>query len=46
MAELFNALNTTNLRGYGGDVTVPETFGLPTYATMPLEAQFGVRFRF
>lgn len=46
MAELFNALNTVNLRGYGGDVSVPETFGLPTYSTMPLEAQFGVRFRF
>jgi hypothetical protein len=46
MAELFNALNTKNFRGYQGDVAVPETFGLPSSTTMPLEAQFGVRFRF
>jgi outer membrane receptor protein involved in Fe transport len=46
MAEVFNALNTVNFRGYQGDVDIPGTVGLPTYTTMPLEAQFGVRFRF
>jgi hypothetical protein len=46
MAELFNALNTVNFRGYQGDVAVPDTFGLPSYTTMPLEAQFGARFSF
>ncbi|HUU38188.1 MAG TPA: TonB-dependent receptor [Candidatus Desulfaltia sp.] len=46
IAELFNAFNTINFRGYGGDVDVPETYGLPSFTTMPLEAQFGLRFRF
>ena len=46
IGEVFNAFNTVNLRGYQGDVDTPETYGLPTYTTMPLEAQFGLRFRF
>ena len=46
IAELFNAFNTVNLRGYQGDVSVLSTYGLPTYTSMPLEAQFGARFRF
>ena len=45
MFEVFNAFNTTNLTGYVGDRTDPN-FGLPTDATMPREAQLGVRFRF
>lgn len=46
MAEVFNALNAVNFRGYLGDVADPDTLGQPTYTTMPLEAQFGIRFRF
>jgi len=46
IAELFNAFNTVNFRGYEGDVDTPDTYGQPTYTTMPLEAQFGLRFRF
>ena len=46
MFELFNAFNTVNFRGYGGDVTVPGTFGQPSTTTMPREAQLGIRFRF
>lgn len=46
IAELFNAFNTVNFRGYAGDVATPETYGQPSYTTMPLEAQLGLRFRF
>ena len=46
IGEVFNAFNTVNLRGYQGDVGHPETYGLPTFTTMPLEAQLGLRFRF
>lgn len=46
IAELFNAFNTVNFRGYQGDIDTPETFGEPTYTTMPREGQLGLRFRF
>jgi len=45
IGELFNAFNTVNLRGYVGDIQ-KASYGEPTYTTMPLEAQFGLRFRF
>jgi Carboxypeptidase regulatory-like domain/TonB dependent receptor-like, beta-barrel len=46
IGEIFNAFNTVNFRGYAGDVATPETYGQPSYTTMPLEAQLGLRFRF
>jgi len=46
LIELFNAFNTVNFGGYVGDRTDTERYGQPTTASMPREAQVGLRFRF